>query len=270
MNDGRAQLLKQIFQKAVELTGDSPEEFLVERCRGDAKLRGEVDALLGADGRVCERFLQGSVRSDDPALPRRIGRFEIVRRIGHGEMGAVWNVHSGTRAAALSLGRPAWVAFSPDDTRLVSSDPSGLCLWETSSWQAVHRLPGKGLLRFSPDGRLPAVRPPGPGVRLVDATTCEEVAVFEPPETYQTVDLTFSPDGAWLAQFTNRAGVVHLWDLRRIRAELALLGLDWDHPPYTSPDSARSGSVTEVVFDLGELGAAHRSESTSISAPGNP
>jgi hypothetical protein len=39
-----------------------------------------------------------------------------------------------------------------------------------------------------------------------------------------------SPDGNRLA--VSGPNVVHLWDLRRIREQLAKLGLNWDAPPY--------------------------------------
>jgi len=35
----------------------------------------------------------------------------------------------------------------------------------------------------------------------------------------------FSPDGATL--LTTASGTVHVWDLRRLRQELAALSLDW-------------------------------------------
>ena len=45
--------------------------------------------------------------------------------------------------------------------------------------------------------------------------------------------LAFSPDGTYLA--AGRDHIIHLWDLRRIRDQLAGLGLDWDAPPYPPP-----------------------------------
>ncbi len=40
----------------------------------------------------------------------------------------------------------------------------------------------------------------------------------------------FSPDGTYLAAGTE-AGIVYVWDLRRIRARLRSMGLDWESPP---------------------------------------
>jgi WD40 repeat protein len=83
----------------------------------------------------------------------------------------------------------------------------------------------------------------------LDGLTLERLATLEPPESYYTTDLAFSPDGALLAQFTNRNGIVHLWDLRRLRAELAAMGLDWDHPPYP-PARADSSAPWQVTLAL--------------------
>lgn len=68
-------------------------------------------------------------------------------------------------------------------------------------------------------------------VVLRDGSTLEVRAVLDPPEGYKTCDFAFNPDGSQLARFTNRAGVVHLWNLRRIRAQLAVMGLDWQDSP---------------------------------------
>jgi len=83
---------------------------------------------------------------------------------------------------------------------------------------------------------------------LHDGQTLEQLAVFEPPEGYPTGDLAFSPDGAILAQVTNRSGVVHVWDLRRIRERLRTMGLDWDLPPY-HPVDPKSEQPLSVEFE---------------------
>ncbi|HEY8504355.1 MAG TPA: tetratricopeptide repeat protein, partial [Gemmataceae bacterium] len=65
--------------------------------------------------------------------------------------------------------------------------------------------------------------------RLVELDTGRELARLEDPE--QTGGpAVFSPDGTRLIA-TARDGL-RVWDLRRIRAELGKLGLDWDAPPY--------------------------------------
>jgi hypothetical protein len=49
--------------------------------------------------------------------------------------------------------------------------------------------------------------------------------------------LAFSTDGTKLA--AGRDQSMHLWDPRRIHAQLAALGLDWKSTPYTVPAAGR-------------------------------
>jgi len=55
--------------------------------------------------------------------------------------------------------------------------------------------------------------------------------------------LAFSPSGTQLAVATE-AHVIQLWDLRKLRQQLAELGLDWDQPPYPpAPTNAPAGPI---------------------------
>ena len=56
--------------------------------------------------------------------------------------------------------------------------------------------------------------------------------------------ICLSPDGTRLAAVTD-ARVIALWNLRRLRQELAVLDLDWEMPPYPP-----SGQGTEPVEPL--------------------
>jgi hypothetical protein len=65
----------------------------------------------------------------------------------------------------------------------------------------------------------------------------------------------FTPDLAWLVAEDYAAESLFVFDLRRIRAGLAELGLDWGAsvwPPLSPPEPVRP--ITKVVVDLGELG----------------
>ncbi len=105
-------------------------------------------------------------------------------------------------------------------------------------------------MEFSADGRILACVGAEPAiVHLLDGETLDELATLTPAESYTTTDLAFSPDGALLAQITNRAGVVHLWDLRRIRAQLATMGLDWNTPPYAPPEAKSPPLLVTIHAD---------------------
>jgi hypothetical protein len=44
--------------------------------------------------------------------------------------------------------------------------------------------------------------------------------------------MCFSPDGSHLVATHVEFKGIYVWDLRRIREQLAGLGLDWEAPPY--------------------------------------
>jgi eukaryotic-like serine/threonine-protein kinase len=93
--------VRELFDAALERTGEERTRFLLEACAGDAPLHAEVTSLLQA--------LERHVRSGEASVPSvvaseavfvglghqsligsRIGVYEVVRLIGEGGMGAVF------------------------------------------------------------------------------------------------------------------------------------------------------------------------------------
>jgi len=87
-------------------------------------------------------------------------------------------------------------------------------------------------MAFSADSRILAVAISRNTVRLVEAATGRELATLESPDRVGIDWITFSADGTQLA-VVGGSGPIQLWDLRLIREQLALMGLDWEMPPIT-------------------------------------
>jgi WD40 repeat protein len=106
-------------------------------------------------------------------------------------------------------------------------------------------------MAFAPDGRLLALARSTLEVQLFDPHSSRQVARLPSPSPQIISCLCFSPDSSRLAVATE-AGTVELWDLRRIRQELAEMGLDWDLPPYPPAVPADETRPLTVLVDDGQ------------------
>jgi serine/threonine protein kinase/WD40 repeat protein len=159
-----------------------------------------------------------------------------VSTSGPGGAACVWDVARGTLECRLPHeGEYAGAQFSPDSRRLVTGTRSEFCFWEVRSWERKACLPRDprslfSSIAFARDGRLLALIDGRNGIHLYDAATlpARHLATLQTPAGPASLTgLSLSPDGTRLAATTDY-NVIALWDLRRLRQELAALGLDWD------------------------------------------
>jgi serine/threonine protein kinase len=93
------QKVNDLFYAALEREGEERKAFLVEACVGDKELLTEVESLLSAHNRAGDFIqkppvtdaLQALKESNEKSLiGEQIGVYGIVKKIGHGGMGAVY------------------------------------------------------------------------------------------------------------------------------------------------------------------------------------
>src|SRR5262249_52596365 len=130
MAEDRQDRVKALFHEAADLPPGEQRALLDAACPDDPALRAEVERLLAGDARLRgDRGAAASrasplVRPDTartrpappPAAPRplppRVGHYRVVRLLGEGGMGAVYEAEqdSPRRSVALKVIRPGLVS----------------------------------------------------------------------------------------------------------------------------------------------------------------
>src|SRR5262249_23024652 len=129
MTEHRRARLWALFDQAADLLPEQQHALLDAACRDDAALRAEVERLLAGDARLhadggALTFLDSPVArspmpaipspapAPGPALPPRVGRCRILRLLGEGGMGVVYEAEQDNprRAVALKVIRPGLVS----------------------------------------------------------------------------------------------------------------------------------------------------------------
>jgi WD40 repeat protein len=166
----------------------------------------------------------------------------------------VWDARDGRPIKDLPVGAFCGVQFSPDGKWLLTTG-GGCRLWEVGSWKEGPSLAASPLNRsaaFSCDGKLLALGDAPGVVRLVVTDTGAEIARLTAPEQARLLPCCFTPDGTQLLALGHETWVLHVFDLRAIRAGLAELDLDWKAPPLPARSTAPAPPLS-IQFDLGDI-----------------
>ncbi len=167
----------------------------------------------------------------------------------------VWNAQAGRFIRdLLPEASSAEVCFSPDNQWLVAGMKHEYRFWQVENWKAslvVPRNSGRpsGPSAFSPDSRMVAVETAPARVRLLDPATGDEFATLEDPHMHRPNWMSFTPDGTQLVIAADNR-VIHVWDLRSLRAQLADFGLDWNLPPFEEPPPREKPVPQEITVEL--------------------
>jgi WD40 repeat protein/tRNA A-37 threonylcarbamoyl transferase component Bud32 len=136
----------------------------------------------------------------------------------------------------------AWLAVGPGDLPPESNEAPGR-LFATDTWQAVRPLDSAAV--FTPDGRTLILGNGTSAFRFVETRSGRELVRIENPDVEQSWPSQLTPDGTRLIMPDDDTDL-HVWDLRRLRAELATRDLDWDAPPF-GPEPPPQAPVTLEV-----------------------
>jgi WD40 repeat protein len=104
-------------------------------------------------------------------------------------------------------------------------------------------------MAFSPDGQTLALARSSGIVDLVIPGTGELLARLEAPRSSNLYYLRFAPDGSQLFAL-EWDQQIQVWDLRRVRAELGKLGLDWNSPPFPEATSGSKLDSTPIEISV--------------------
>ena len=150
----------------------------------------------------------------------------------HGHGTRLWDLETGRRLRTFD-GFNATLTFSPDSHHLVVGNPGQYEVYETSTWNRLHTIPSNTSTlgaSYSRDGELLAVCTDHARIALLDGRTFRELARFVTPSMERFTLIHLSPNGRHLVAKA-ASGVIHVWDLPRIRSRLATMGLDWQGLP---------------------------------------
>ncbi|MBL8842118.1 MAG: serine/threonine protein kinase [Planctomycetes bacterium] len=121
----------EVMAEAIELPIAERSAFLARECGADGELRSRVDRLLEhhratgvlkpmVDSRALDEFAAQGAEGEDadaapapePPLPERIGPFRIVRELGRGSHGVVYEAEQEAprRRVALKVLQPGWLS----------------------------------------------------------------------------------------------------------------------------------------------------------------
>jgi serine/threonine protein kinase/WD40 repeat protein len=169
----------------------------------------------------------------------------------------VWDAHTGALVKQFTTGAQNAAYFSPDSRTMILSLPGMYRICDVPSWKvsrevrcAIPSFPG--WVAFSPDRRLVALENSPAVVHLIDAATGTTCARLEDPESGRARWLGFTSDGSRLVTVTPFSRAIHVWDLRGIARQLAIVGLNVERlasPTDTGFVPERDSSV-ELFTDV--------------------
>ena len=170
----------------------------------------------------------------------------------------MWDASTGQELMTFHItGGVAWVAFSPDGSRLVTTgwDDFTARIWQANSGKELFVLEGHesgvAIAAFSPDGKLLVTGSDDETLKIWDMSNGKELFTLSHPGTVYGV--AFSPDGTRLASASN-AQIIKVWDVIAGEEMLNFIGHAGAIVGITfSPDGTRLATAsrdgTAIIWD---------------------
>ena len=161
----------------------------------------------------------------------------------------VWDVATGTVLRRFADSKRGGFALSPDGRQLLVNSSGAVVLLQVDGGGEVWRIPCVGLggaAAWTDDGSLVCVVRDGMVPTLIEARSGAVLGRFEHPDYVPYNSVVFSAAGDQMA-CVSTTHVIHLWNFRPLRRELAKLKLDWDQPALGDPVTRRVVPVVRLT-----------------------
>jgi serine/threonine protein kinase/WD40 repeat protein/tetratricopeptide (TPR) repeat protein len=221
----------------------------VIRCSADGKIvaqAGFYDGVVVMDRARPERPLRYLAQLDARGTwLSPDGRYVVTGTHGGLEAPKIWDIKTGHLVTQVRPPYEIREVVSPEGKWLAVTKTNGDYVVPLGTWGK--KRPEGALSRgFSAGCPLLAMASGKGVIVLLDPATGREKARLEDPNQDSGI-LAFTPDGSRLVASSDDAKAIHVWDLRRIRRQLADIDLDWDAPPFPAADSPRKRGPLEVT-----------------------
>jgi WD40 repeat protein/tRNA A-37 threonylcarbamoyl transferase component Bud32 len=161
----------------------------------------------------------------------------------------LWETKAGKLLHANDQGNAVVGQFTPDGKYLITSAGGipDIQLWSVPDCKLVRKLGSYAQFAISPDSRYVAAAENAGKVRLNRIDNGELIARFDAPGEDYLADINFSPDGRYLFGMNAERTKHHVWDLWKLRRQLAELKLDWETTPAPEAAAVREPIVVEIA-----------------------
>lgn len=154
--------IKSIFIQALELDPAARPAYLTNACGDDYAMRAEVESLLAVEGAAPNAFMHAPafqpsgtehVRTvlGGPIMPQRIGGYTLIRKIGEGGMGYVFEARQDRPSRTVAIKLIRTVFATPDVLRRFDREA-----------QVLGQLQHPGIATIYETGTAEVVSPTGP------------------------------------------------------------------------------------------------------------